>query len=235
MEINILLYDVYQLCERSKLIGASYFYLDKEKSELELSPEDFEGHGTHTSSTAAGAIVEGANLYGMANGTARGAVPAARIAMYKVCWARGCSDIDILAAFDAAIADGVDVLSISVGGSVPDFFSDSIAIGAFHASQKGIFVSTAAGNSGPSASTVENTAPWILSVGASSTDRLVRTEVALGNGKTMQVRLDQIVIRIALHMLNISSSSCSTQCSTLCAYKQSSSNASYRCLKIDDI
>ncbi|KAF2318942.1 hypothetical protein GH714_011913 [Hevea brasiliensis] len=81
-----------------------------------------------------GELVNMASLYGLGIGTARGGVPSARIAVYKVCWSDGCSDADILAAFDDAIADGVDIISISLGGSTPlDYFNDSIAIGAFHA------------------------------------------------------------------------------------------------------
>ncbi|KAL0292134.1 UNVERIFIED_CONTAM: Subtilisin-like protease SBT1.2, partial [Sesamum calycinum] len=72
----------------------------------------------------------------------------------------------ILAGIDAAIEDGADVLSISIGGPYFNFFQDVIALGAFTAMQKGIFVSCSAGNFGPSASSLFNQAPWILTVGA---------------------------------------------------------------------
>lgn len=114
----------------SKIIGARYFKLDGNPDPADiLSPVDVDGHGTHTSSTLAGNVVPNANLYGLAKGTARGAVPSARVSMYKVCWASfGCSDMDILAAYDAAIHDGVDVISISIGGGGANYVSDCIAI-----------------------------------------------------------------------------------------------------------
>ncbi|XP_052175389.1 subtilisin-like protease SBT4.15 [Diospyros lotus] len=168
----------------NKLIGAKYINLDNAASPTDdLSPVDTQGHGTHTSSTAAGATVKGASLYGFAKGTARGGVPSARIAMYKVCWGIGCSDADLLAGFDEAIADGVDIISVSIGGFAKNYFEDVIAIGAFHAMKKGILTSCSAGNSGPYLSTVENVAPWIFTVAASSLDRQFKTTVKLGNGK----------------------------------------------------
>lgn len=152
------------------------------------SPRDYGGHGTHTASIAAGCPVPGANLYGLAAGTARGGVPAARIAVYKICWHGGCSDADILAAFDDAIADGVDIISISVGGLAPlDYFNDSIAIGAFHAMRNGILTSNAAGNSGPNPKSIVNFSPWSLSVAASTIDRKFLTRVKLGNNMTYEV------------------------------------------------
>ncbi|XP_058224967.1 subtilisin-like protease SBT4.14 isoform X1 [Rhododendron vialii] len=170
-----------------KLIGARYFKLDGNLDPNDiLSPTDVDGHGTHTSSTLAGNLVPNANLYGLATGTARGAVPSARVAMYKVCWASsGCSDMDILAAFDAAIHDGVDVISISIGGVSGDYVTDSIAIASFHAMKNGIITVASAGNDGPRAGTVSNNAPWMFTVAASGIDREFRSKVVLGSGKTI--------------------------------------------------
>ncbi|KAI3975055.1 hypothetical protein MKX01_005166 [Papaver californicum] len=170
----------------NKIVGARYFKLDKDDDELDdLSPLDVQGHGTHTSSTVLGNVVNDANLLGLGKGAARGAVPAARVAMYKVCWASsGCQDMDLLAAFDAAIEDGVDVISISIGGNSENYFKDPIAIGAFHAMKKGIITVASAGNEGPDLASVVNHAPWILTVAASGIDREYRSKVTLGNGKS---------------------------------------------------
>ncbi|XP_012083845.1 subtilisin-like protease SBT4.14 [Jatropha curcas] len=171
----------------NKLIGARYFKLDGNPDPNDIfSPVDVDGHGTHTSSTVAGNLIPDASLFGLARGAARGAVPAARVAMYKVCWASsGCSDMDILAAFEAAITDGVDVISVSIGGATADYVSDSLAIGAFHAMRKGIITTASAGNDGPSSGTVANHAPWLLTVAASGIDRQFRSKIELGNGKTV--------------------------------------------------
>ncbi|KAJ0779956.1 putative cucumisin [Helianthus annuus] len=146
------------------------------------SPLDEDGHGTHTSSTAAGNSVDNANVFGMANGTASGMAPLAHLAMYKVC-TDDCLLSDILAGMDAAIKDGVNVMSLSLGGDQLPFHEDSMAIGAFNAMQKGIFVSFAAGNEGPLDSSLSNEAPWMLTVGASTIDRRITTSVLLGNKK----------------------------------------------------
>ncbi|TYH00449.1 hypothetical protein ES288_A10G277600v1 [Gossypium darwinii] len=169
----------------NKIIGARYYKADKNFHPTDIqSPRDSEGHGSHTSSIAAAALVHKASLSGLASGLARGGVPSARIAVYKICWANGCSDADILAAFDDAIADGVDVISLSVGGSFAiDYFNDSIAIGAFHSMKNGILTSNSAGNSGPQLASITNVSPWSLSVAASTIDRKFFTEVKLGNGE----------------------------------------------------
>ncbi|MBA0750101.1 hypothetical protein Gogos_003962, partial [Gossypium gossypioides] len=168
-----------------KIIGAKYYKADGDFDPSEYkSPRDSEGHGSHTSSTAAGGLVSKASLYGLAKGTARGGVPSARIAVYKICWSLGCDDVDILAAFDDAIADGVDIISLSVGSfSASEYFDDTIAIGAFHSMKNGILTSNSAGNSGPSLSTITNFSPWSLSVAASTIDRKFVTRVKLGNGE----------------------------------------------------
>ncbi|KAL4202123.1 hypothetical protein AMTRI_Chr02g262100 [Amborella trichopoda] len=174
-----------------KIIGARWFAKGYEavngkinETEESPSPLDTEGHGTHTASTAAGALVSGADFYGYAAGEARGMATNARIAVYKICWKTGCYDSDILAAMDQAVGDGVDVISLSVGSShlAPEFDDDSIAIGAFGAARHGVVVSCSAGNSGPGPHTATNIAPWILTVGASTIDRDFPADVILGDG-----------------------------------------------------
>ncbi|XP_059628065.1 cucumisin-like [Cornus florida] len=170
----------------NKIIGAKYFHIGRPiPAEDYASPRDRNGHGTHVASTAAGRVVNDASLLEFGKGTARGGVPSARIAVYKVCWSDGCSDADILAAFDNAIADGVDIISLSVGRggeSLPlNYFEDTTAIGAFHAMKNGILTSNSAGNSGPIYGSIRNYSPWSLSVAASTIDRKFETRVQLGN------------------------------------------------------
>ncbi|KAJ3690007.1 hypothetical protein LUZ61_019171 [Rhynchospora tenuis] len=175
-----------------KLIGARYYATD----EAPFSPtarsnansaRDEQGHGTHTASTAAGNSITGASYYGLASGTAKGGSTGSRIAMYRVCSSFGCPGSQILAGFDDAVADGVDLLSVSLGASAyyrPDFSEDPIAIGAFHAVAKGITVVCSAGNDGPTASSVVNAAPWILTVAATTIDRFFESDILLGGNRS---------------------------------------------------
>ncbi|KAI3465281.1 hypothetical protein Pfo_021944 [Paulownia fortunei] len=178
-------------CNR-KLIGARSFSQGYEaafgpidETAESKSPRDDDGHGTHTSTTAAGSTVVGASLFGYAAGTARGMARHARVAAYKVCWLGGCVSSDILAAMEKAIEDGVNILSLSLGGSISEYFRDTVAIGAFAATSKGILVSCSAGNGGPSPGGLSNVAPWITTVGAGTMDRQFPSYVTLGNGKKL--------------------------------------------------
>ncbi|MCD7466779.1 hypothetical protein HAX54_003796 [Datura stramonium] len=191
-------------CNR-KLIGARYYLKSYEANFGPLnetrdfrSPRDVDGHGTHTAGTVGGRRVENASaIGGFAKGTAAGGAPNVRLAIYKVCWpvpdqslAEGntCVTDDILAAFDDAIADGVDVLSVSLG-SIPRttyYTQNAIAIGSLHAVKRNIVVSCSAGNDGPTPSTVGNVAPWIITVGASSIDRVFSSPIMLGNGMLVE-------------------------------------------------
>ncbi|KAH7863682.1 hypothetical protein Vadar_020688 [Vaccinium darrowii] len=108
----------------NKIIGARNFF------DSNLPPFNYDGHGTDTSSTAAGNFVRSANCFGQANGTASGMAPLAHLAIYKVC-GELCAESSILAAIHAAVEEGVDILSLSLGGVSLPFHSDSISMGAF--------------------------------------------------------------------------------------------------------
>jgi hypothetical protein len=150
------------------------------------SPRDYEGHGTHTSSTAGGN--SGVTVTGPAApfGAISGMAPRARIAAYKVCWASstgGCFGSDSVAAIDQAVADGVDVINYSISGSTTNF-RDPVEIAFLFAAVAGVFVAASAGNSGPTTGTVAHPGPWLTTVAAGTHNRASVGSVKLGNGST---------------------------------------------------
>ncbi|XP_060169083.1 CO(2)-response secreted protease-like [Lycium barbarum] len=191
-------------CNR-KLIGARFYNIGEDSSIAKLAkntsstttipskpngtPRDKEGHGTHTASIAAGAFVPNATYFGLASGIARGGSPSARVATYKACSEGNSQGSAILKAIDDAIKDGVDIISISIGRSFvfqTDFKDDPIAIGAFHAAERGVVVVCSGGNEGPDPYTVTNSAPWIFTVAASTIDRKFQSNVVLGNNVSLK-------------------------------------------------
>jgi len=153
------------------------------------SPRDYNGHGTHTSSTAGGnhdvTTTGPAAVFGKISGIA----PRARIAAYKVLWstqdgvtASGFSS-DIVAAIDQAVADGVDVINYSISGTTTNFL-DAAEVAFLFAADAGVFVAASAGNSGPTTGTVAHPSPWITTVAAGTHNRDGQGSVTLGNNVT---------------------------------------------------
>ena len=145
---------------------------------------DFHGHGSHVASTTAGNIVKDVNFYLevqedddniIAEKSAfefpaiSGVAPHANLVSYQVCDDVGaCYPEFTIQALEHAIENGVQVLNYSVGGSASDPWG-SVSTEAFlNAREAGIHVATAAGNAGPTASTLGSpgNAPWVTTVAA---------------------------------------------------------------------
>lgn len=179
----------------SKVLAAQYFAddfvrfvpeADRAPEEV-LSPVDIDNHGTHTASTAAGnnkvtQVVDGRDF-----GQSSGVAPAAKLSIYKVCWADtdpntgGCYGSASIAAINQAILDGVDVLNFSISGSTTTT-TDPVSLAFLSAASAGIFVAVSAGNSGPTASTVNHGGPWLTTVAASTFSHALQGTAEFSDG-----------------------------------------------------
>lgn len=143
-------------------------------------PEDEDGHGSHTSSTAGGNAVT-VEVSDGAGGTfdvnISGVAPHANLIAYRVCNDDGgCEFAATIAAVDLAITDQVDVLNYSISGS-DDPWNDGVDLAFLDGVTAGIFISASAGNDGPDPSTVAKTGPWNAAVAASTHGRILAHEV----------------------------------------------------------
>lgn len=170
----------------NKLIGARFYNTSfnaattMAASEIN-SPRDSDGHGSHTASTAAGNVVANAIFHGTDAGTASGMAPRARIAVYKACWDAvvaadtGCYPGDTMAAIEAAVEDGVDVINYSIGGSLTRLITPT-SQAFLNANIVGIYTATSAGNDGPDPGTISMPVPWVTNVGATTYDGISLTD-----------------------------------------------------------
>jgi len=180
----------------NKLIGAQIF----PPSDAQISPyeyisvRDSVGHGTHTATTAGGDAGVAANVGGIAMGKVSGMAPRARIAAYKVCWTadygggyeNSCPTDSSVAAIEQAVADGVNVISFSIGNSLGGgTFDEPTELAFLGAADAGVFVAAAAGNEGPETAQpapVTHISPWLTTVANSTHNRSYWGTVELGNG-----------------------------------------------------
>lgn len=171
----------------NKLIGGQAFlatYLSdptRASAETYTTARDSDGHGTHTTSTAAGDIVDSAPVLGIDRGPIHGIAPGAYVIEYKALGVQGGFSSDLSAAVGQAIFDGVDVINYSIsGGSDP--FTDPTELAFLDAYAAGVTVAAAAGNSGPGAGTADHLSPWTITVGASTQTREFTSHLTVTDG-----------------------------------------------------
>ncbi|MER5946462.1 S8 family serine peptidase [Streptomyces sp. NPDC001904] len=127
---------------------------------------DHQGHGTHVASTIAGSGAKSGGKY-------KGVAPGASIVAAKVLDDTGSgADSDIIAGIDWSVAQGADIVNMSLGGTdTPD--TDPLEATVDHYSESdGVLFAVAAGNEGPGAGTVgtPGSADGALTVGAVDSD-----------------------------------------------------------------
>ncbi|MGH3712405.1 MAG: S8 family serine peptidase [Micromonosporaceae bacterium] len=183
---------------QNKLIGGAHFtdfYDDDCAGAGQCLPDpyagtarDGDGHGTHTSSTSAGNIVEDVSALDRPLPSIHGLAPGAWVMEYKVCGPDGCFNSDSAAAVGQAILDGVDVINFSISGG-EDPFNDPVELAFLDAYAANVLVSASAGNSGPGAGTSNHLGPWTTTVAASTQTREFATTLSLhaDNGDTFTV------------------------------------------------
>ena len=146
---------------------------------------DRDGHGTGTSVVAAGG--QASTPYGPLSGVA----PKAYVGNYKVLDANGGTSDVIAKAIDDAVADGMDVLNLSLGAyvtSYADISTSEVGQAALaRAAQAGVIVVVAAGNEGPSAGTIADYAssPDVIAMGAIHNDRSLGSAVTMDGAEPM--------------------------------------------------
>ncbi|MEL4430429.1 S8 family serine peptidase [Shewanella mangrovisoli] len=161
--------------------------------------EDYQGHGSHTASTAAGNVLLNVDYVApeaasqASDGTVikaglfpriSGVAPHANIISYQVClpdnnFGAGCPGEALVAGIEDAIKDGVDVINFSIGGQESNPWADDVQLAFLAAREAGISVAVAAGNSGQYNSAAEyfgkidHASPWLLSAAATTHDRVI--------------------------------------------------------------
>jgi subtilisin family serine protease len=157
-----------------KVIVAKIFY--NKARNRGLDAQAIQDHGSHVAGDASGVTGKTAVVNGVSIDDMSGMAPGAWLGNYNVFPGDVVSarSEDILNAVDAAIADGMDVLNLSLGGTFHGN-QDLLALGLDNAVDAGLVVAVAAGNSGPGQGTLESPgrARKVITVAASTNKHFV--------------------------------------------------------------
>ncbi len=148
------------------IVARSYVSLLSSR-DPDLSARDHVGHGTALAMIAAGVTNTGPL------GPITGVAPRAYIGSYKIfgtpTFNDSATDDAILKAIEEAVADGMDILSMSFGSNLAPRLADDVDVVAVeNAAALGVITVAAAGNEGPDFTSISSpgTAPSAIAVGA---------------------------------------------------------------------
>lgn len=173
----------------NKLIVARYFAdedYDFEGEGETKTPAGLSGHGTHVAGIAAGREVttpDGETIVGVA--------PGAYIMAYKALWGQKgrSTDSELLAAVDAAAADGADVINNSWGGGSGNSPVNSLYNSVFaELEANNVIIVTAAGNEGrdgPQTISCPGCVKAGITVGATTTDKVSGNAIKFGGNEVL--------------------------------------------------
>jgi minor extracellular serine protease Vpr len=176
----------------AKVIAARvYFFNDNKIARNGLDCTAVQEHGSHVAGTIAGVPFPGANATPVpVAGTLSGVAPGAQLGNYNVFpgAVTNARSEDIAQAVEDAVADGMDVLNLSLGGANaknglahPDVLEAALN----GAADAGVVSAVAAGNAGPGGNTIESPgeAERVITAAASSNRHFIGIPVTSGTHK----------------------------------------------------
>src|SRR2546426_272880 len=173
-----------------------------------------QAHGSHVSGIAAGVANTCAPFVGC---TLSGIAPKAFLGNYNVFPGNvlSASSHDIAKAVEAAVADGMDVLNLSLGGTARP--SDVLVNAVNSAVDAGVVVAIAAGNAGPSPGTVESPgiADKVITVGASTNPHFIGVPVTVTSIGTFGAAIGQFANFVPAVTSNYVTTSPSNGCTAI--------------------
>ena len=142
-------------------------------------------HGTHVAGTVGGCVssLNAIDPGGPVKGTISGVAPGVTLYDFNVFPGNveGVSNDDLIAAIEDAVAEGVDVINMSLGGFF--FRNDPLQVATDAAVDAGVVVVAAAGNDGPGEATIHSPGAAIkaIAAGASSNPHFLGVPMKVGS------------------------------------------------------
>jgi minor extracellular serine protease Vpr len=164
-----------------------YFFNDNLTARAGLDCTAVQEHGTHVAGTIGGRVLAGAEAQPVpVSGVLSGVAPAVWLGNYNVFPGTigSARSEDIAQAVEDAVADGMDVLNLSLGGANANGLAhpDALEAALNGAADAGVVSAVAAGNAGPAGFTIESPgeAERVITAAAASNRHYIGIPVRVG-------------------------------------------------------